>query len=254
MTVESKTVGPIKLFHQRQAQWYWKPSVNISPISEQKEQVQKQEQEQEQAQEQKQEQEQEQVQEQKQEQEQEQWTKFSDIQSNIIEEAFNENPTPILVTLDHFTIDLKNSAAISKRGNNQKMQIKRIPIDQNQNTPLRKERFSLPLQINKPFNEWTSGGYWFIHQWKEKQQYISYTDIVEQAANGIVLEGEHENEPSEARYIAKQLRNVQNTAEIDIHECSIKLYTFDSFLYRLVNKTLRDNDKTKIDTLGPGCQ
>lgn len=34
-------------------------------------------------------------------------------------------------------------------------------------------------------------------------------------------------------------------------KCCIELYTDDSFLYRIINQTLRDNDKTKLDTLGP---
>lgn len=36
-------------------------------------------------------------------------------------------------------------------------------------------------------------------------------------------------------------------------DCAARLYTAESFLYKLVNSSLRNNDMTKIDTLGPFC-
>lgn len=36
-------------------------------------------------------------------------------------------------------------------------------------------------------------------------------------------------------------------------DCAARLYTAESFLYKLVNSSLRENDMTKIDTLGPFC-
>ncbi|CAF1368148.1 unnamed protein product [Rotaria sp. Silwood1] len=41
----------------------------------------------------------------------------------------------------------------------------------------------------------------------------------------------------------KQMQNLQ--------DCCIKLYTKDSFLFHIVNNALRDDDGTKLDTLGP---
>lgn len=36
-------------------------------------------------------------------------------------------------------------------------------------------------------------------------------------------------------------------------DCAARLYTAESFLYRLVNTALMNNDMSKIDTLGPFC-
>jgi hypothetical protein len=38
-----------------------------------------------------------------------------------------------------------------------------------------------------------------------------------------------------------------------VKKCAAHLYSCDSFLYKLVNSTLRNNDLSKIDTLGPFC-
>ncbi|CAF1243415.1 unnamed protein product, partial [Didymodactylos carnosus] len=112
----------MKLFQHRQAQWHWKSRPNTSSINEEEE-----------------------------------WTRYSDIESEIIEEEFNKNPNAALVELDDCWIDLKNYISISKRDNNTQLQIKRIPINNNETLHLRKERFFAPLESDKPFNEWTSG-------------------------------------------------------------------------------------------------
>ena len=39
----------------------------------------------------------------------------------------------------------------------------------------------------------------------------------------------------------------------NLRKCCVKLYTKDCFLFSLVNATLRDDDRTKLDTLGPYC-
>jgi Leucine-rich repeat (LRR) protein len=119
------------------------------------------------------------------------------------------------------------------------------------------------------------GGDGFIKQWKDKQpQNISYRAIVKKAANGIITEGNQLNKSLEAQEIAKQLLDYKGNHQddkvdevhkdveddehdkdhkMDIHRCVINICTMQSFLYELVNKTLRKNDETKIDTLGPYC-
>ncbi|CAF4535085.1 unnamed protein product, partial [Didymodactylos carnosus] len=186
--------------------------------------------------------------------EKEEWTKYSDIESEIIEEAFNKNNQTDLLELDNYWIDLTQSLQISKSDKTQQRQIKRILNNRNGNKCLREERFFLPLPIGKPFNEWSHGGYWFINEWQQKQfKNISNCDKVEQAANGIILEGNQLDKQSDAQWIAQKLRAVKDKDEPEIYKCCIKLYTYDSFLYSLLNKTLRENDQTKIDTLGPFC-
>ncbi len=58
---------------------------------------------------------------------------------------------------------------------------------------------------------------------------------------------------NEARLICDQLCNVKDKSEDEILEQSTRLYTAETFLYKLVNTTLRNEDMSKIDTLGAYC-
>ena len=51
--------------------------------------------------------------------------------------------------------------------------------------------------------------------------------------------------------MAAKLRKCKTDEEI--LKCVATLYSAESFLYKLVNTTLRNHDMTKIDTLGPFC-
>jgi hypothetical protein len=51
--------------------------------------------------------------------------------------------------------------------------------------------------------------------------------------------------------MAEQLRTAQS--EEQIYERTMRLYTAESFLYKLVNASLRNKDMSKVRTLGPYC-
>jgi len=59
------------------------------------------------------------------------------------------------------------------------------------------------------------------------------------------------NQEFDAQRIAEQLRSCTTSQETE--ECAAQLYSAESFLYKLVNSTLRSEDLTKLDTLGPFC-
>ena len=64
-------------------------------------------------------------------------------------------------------------------------------------------------------------------------------------------EGQLLNKEFDAQRMSEQIKACRDQKEI--LECAIRLYTRDSFLYKLVNSTLRNDDLTKVDTLGPFC-
>ncbi len=87
---------------------------------------------------------------------------------------------------------------------------------------------------------------------------IDKSIIVDLAINGILTEAnlypDNIRAKEDAERFVKELRAVQHAKELYmIQEVCIKLYTEDSFLYRLINETLRDNNRTKFETLGPFC-
>ncbi|CAF3278902.1 unnamed protein product [Rotaria sp. Silwood2] len=53
--------------------------------------------------------------------------------------------------------------------------------------------------------------------------------------------------------MANLLLNVKNKAQDEIIACAVRLYSAETFLYKLVNATLRADDRSKIDTLGAYC-
>ncbi|CAF1346799.1 unnamed protein product [Didymodactylos carnosus] len=198
--------------------------------------------------------------------EKEEWTRYSDIQSDIIEHTFDQTMNTNLVELDNYWIDLKRSVQISKHDQTKQRQIKRMLITADDNECLRKERFFFPEPLKKPFNEdrldggyhgfikeWETKGKTFLFFWQEKNKEICNSDKVEQAAKGIILEGNRLGKKDESQWIAEKLRSVKNRPTDEIRQCCIMLYSKECFLYKLVNKTLRENDKTKVDTLAPFC-
>ena len=56
-----------------------------------------------------------------------------------------------------------------------------------------------------------------------------------------------------AEKATRELRRVALKGEEMIQETCVRLYTQDSFLYQIINETLRDDDRTKLHTLGPFC-
>lgn len=64
-------------------------------------------------------------------------------------------------------------------------------------------------------------------------------------------EGKLLNKEFDAQRMSEMMKNCKN--EKEILNCAIHLYTRDSFLFKLVNSTLRNDDFSKVETLGPLC-
>ncbi|CAF1407575.1 unnamed protein product [Didymodactylos carnosus] len=183
----------------------------------------------------------------------EEWTKYSDIESAIIEEAFNQKNKIKLAELDNYSINLNDSIQISKSDPNKQRQIKRVLTSRNESQGLREERFFLTPELSRTFtDDWGKEAYIFLSQWKEDKE-LSDAEIVEQAANGIIIEGKKLGQHSDSQYLARQLIAVKNKTREKIYKCCIQLYTIECFLYKLINKALRETDTSTINTLAPFC-
>ncbi|CAF1650438.1 unnamed protein product, partial [Didymodactylos carnosus] len=142
---------------------------------------------------------------------------------------------------------------------------------------LREERFSFaeyPRPAAKYFGQ-GRGNNKFINTWLSKYPGVKDDErlVVKQAAKGIEVEGESCGEGFEAKIMSDQLMEVQNNFDDkikaadndkdrtsikhrfieEISKCCMQFYTAESFLYKLMNKTLRNEDMSKIDTLGAYC-
>lgn len=82
---------------------------------------------------------------------------------------------------------------------------------------------------------------------------LEYGEIMRQALDGIRIEGIAIGHAKQAQWIVEYWMPVTKESLENICQACIRLYTMESFLYRLINTTLRNNDFSKINTLGPFC-
>ncbi|CAF1075855.1 unnamed protein product [Didymodactylos carnosus] len=104
-----------------------------------------------------------------------------------------------------------------------------------------------------------SGDSWcpFLKKWldspENKRYWIDFQSCIEATAHGLIKEGELIGKRSEAVWMAEQLRKIKYQPRKEIAKCCITLYTRESFLYKILNKTLRNLDYSKLNTLGLFC-
>lgn len=62
-----------------------------------------------------------------------------------------------------------------------------------------------------------------------------------------------ETRRSTCENLTNRLQEVKTKSQQEILERVVYIYTLDTFLYPLINASLRNEDWSKIDTLGPFC-
>lgn len=84
---------------------------------------------------------------------------------------------------------------------------------------------------------------------------MNYSEIVEQAASGLEKEGAlaGDHHAQMGTKFGEMLRKVKYDDKKTIVSCCIHIYTAESFVYRILNETLRKYDMSKVDTFGPFC-
>ncbi|UJR17592.1 hypothetical protein I4U23_004488 [Adineta vaga] len=120
---------------------------------------------------------------------------------------------------------------------------------------VREERFCFPERVTKPF-EMGFADNRLITQWMQNNEELTeednekYVDIAELAAAEII-EGKLLNKELDRQQMAAQFRSCKS--ENEVLTCAVRLYSLSSFLFTLVNTTLRHYDWSKVDTFGPFC-
>ena len=184
------------------------------------------------------------------------WASFSDIQCEIIEDGFHgEKET---VELDCCLVDLKHRVVLNKDEQAKQQSIKRVENMHGTNV-VRHSRFSSYEALStRSFRESDNNGDFrgFVWDWYE-QQYKpnepSLFDIVEKAASGLQVEGASCGKVCEAKWLAHQLLQVKSKKAETVGKLCVALYTRECFLYGAINTALRNDNRAKMDTLGPFC-
>jgi len=181
----------------------------------------------------------------------EQWTNYSEVECEVLEEAYQQKQKQF--ELDNYMVDIEHKIQTKKSETNKERPIRRILIDPTVRH-LREERFSIPQKPIKSDSDKQHFSFiiaeWLLKYRKDKDDHPNW---VEQAAKGVYLEGSKLGQYTEAKYLAKRLREVKDKQVPEIVRHCIHLYTKETFLYKLINKALREEDKSKVDTLGAFC-
>ena len=191
------------------------------------------------------------------------WSFYSDVDSAIIEEAFQENQYEIL--LDDYHINLNHFVQISNNDEKNQRPVKRM-INQSDRR-LRQERFLANI-IQPSAHFIDTGSLYFT---RKVEQYYNFSSaceswdhdtlqmLIEKAAEGFILEGKLTGQQRQGEYLSRQLLNVKNGTEKEIYNRCAHIYCMNSFLYKKLNEWMRlAGDamheilwESKVPTLGP---
>ena len=198
-----------------------------------------------------------------------QWTPYSDMESIIIEEAFQAGHTHAF--LDDYTIEFKRNIQILNSDENRQRPIMRKEYNRSE-VPIRVHRFMFePITATNPFG----GLYGWISPFiREAARHLKITRkqlpskdksmvpiIVDKAAAGIIEEGNKIGKRIKAEKFAKKLLDTKGQGMVEVWKCCAHLYTLEDFLYKKVNEAMRlvgskEHEHVWRDTartLGPFC-
>ena len=197
------------------------------------------------------------------------WVPYSDIENMIIEKAFTAGKSYAM--LDGYHIDFKHSVQVSNSDGSKQRPVKRM-VQNRSDHQVREERFTYTLiSPTRPF----AGLYGWISPFiravvkdlKITQEQLPSKDkttvpmIVEKAALGILEEGKNVGKPVQAEELANILMEKKNAEIKEVWKCCARLYSLESFLYKILNETMRligseeheEIWRNRVRTLGPFC-
>jgi hypothetical protein len=204
-----------------------------------------------------------------------QWIPYSNVKSSAIEQAYKNKLREIFID-ENYRIDFENFIQQHINDPYRQRSVRRrrchfssiVSTDEETNEEsVRRERLSSPLgsiMSCSATGDTTYYGSVFIHTWllmftKGKIE-IRFDTIYPVLKEGLIKEGEIANRKNLPQIVAMLTKVEEKThgksSEKRIKElqkCCANLYTKPYFIYRVVNTALRDDDQSKLYTLGPYC-
>ena len=197
------------------------------------------------------------------------WCAYSDVDTAIIEEAFQQKLPDVL--LDDFTISFKHLVQISNDDQLKQRPMKRVVSTET--SKIRDARFmQSPVNPSAPFGHANLGdfrrkahyhfklpGFAYTHENNSLQNPANRRRMVEKAAEGIIIEGNKAGKRRQGEWFAQQLLNVIDGTAVEVWRVCARLYTMQSFLFEKLNECMRlegDEEheqlwKSKVPTFGP---
>ncbi|CAF1246244.1 unnamed protein product [Didymodactylos carnosus] len=185
------------------------------------------------------------------------WREYPSAVNEQIEKAFQSGEREVIIN-DQYLICFEDNLQINLHDSTKKRPVERCLLSEEIKKSSRRERFingDTPEQFIPGFmNDDIRGhGDRFIREWVRIFGRRERSEIVDAAVYGIITEGTKEKQLRATKLYVYHLLSVRNQSMDRIQECCVRLYTHAHFLYRIVNKALRENDETKLSTLGPFC-
>ncbi|CAF1139190.1 unnamed protein product [Rotaria sordida] len=202
------------------------------------------------------------------------WKLYPDDTSSAIEKAYKRGAEETFIN-EIYRIDLKHFVQQHIDDGSRQRPIRRQhrfppPISsdvETRNECRRRERLSFPLGLVSSRNtsvDTNFHGSPFITDWLLKftkgKLKVTFDSIFPVLVQGLKHEG-HTASENVVQEIVQSLNMVKDETfgkkdkkRVEkLQDCCVKLYTKDCYIYRVVNTALRDDDRTKLDTLGPYC-
>ncbi|CAF1363794.1 unnamed protein product [Didymodactylos carnosus] len=209
------------------------------------------------------------------------WQKYSDIENEVIEDAFNEKKEEVELDVN-YVVSLEHQVQYHNTDKTRQRPIKRVQLKTDRsNVHLRDDRFAVPVTLatmttattsktkeEKVLEDLRTRGD-LLRAYDKlvlREKNINFADILEDAAGGILVEGAKIGKEREAQWLAKQLLDVKHFSQDQrvnqfsipqpIGETCVYLYTKESFWYKLLNSCLRNHQTMTLEqvkTLGPFC-
>ena len=131
----------------------------------------------------------------------------------------------------------------------------------------RRERLSFPLNMNSQSSttvDTTYHGSQFVRDWllafTNGKLDVTFEAIFPALINGLIYEGRDEPKNTvqdiicTLNLVRDEVSKKKEWKKMEkLQDCCAKLYTKQCFLFRAANTALRDDDRTKLNTLGPYC-
>ncbi|CAF3685351.1 unnamed protein product [Rotaria sordida] len=196
-----------------------------------------------------------------------QWKKYRPYTSSIIENAYKNRQSTVVID-NNYMIDFKNMIQINLHDSNQQTAVERCESEDVKNEMIESIRYLFPL--NSIPNTIEDNGlvygceyvFYWIQTCNNGNSNPKTKEIFPLLIKGI------ETEAHIAKVSMKTLTDIidelQQTRQRFKHrrerlrmkflcECCAKIYTYECFLYKVLNTTLRKNNFSKLETLGPYC-
>lgn len=185
------------------------------------------------------------------------WSMFTDTIGQQIERAYQSGQSEVIVD-EQYKIDLKRFLQVDINDFDKQRPVRRSSGNGDILNFYRRERFNFSQPVRRSVVDDTLYyGCNFITDWvihfTTGTLKIKTKPLIEALINGINHEGERLNHLGEAQQLCSEIQSVKNKTMEKLQRCCARLYTKPCFLFKLVNKTLRDADYSKLITLGPFC-